>query len=55
MFKIPKVTCLLDKITCHLIVQEINPFESHYLVPRLAILCPKFNIFMINRKGESIY
>ena len=30
------MTHLLDKVTCHVIVEEICPFENCYLVPRLA-------------------
>ena len=30
------MTHLLDKVTCHVIVEEIRPFENCYLVPRLA-------------------
>lgn len=55
MFKIPNVTYLLDKVPCHLVVEEIGPFEKCPLVPRLAILCPKFNIFVMNVKCEAIY
>lgn len=55
MFKIFNVTYLLYKVTHHLIMEEIGPFESHSLVPRSAILWPKFNIFGMNLKHEAIY